>query len=242
MDNRKLRHPRSEYWQSNDEMYRRDLEICSRWAAGESGTVISKDMGISRERVRQLLRRVGAKTVTQRAMIYKEWALLLYRAGMAQTEARRVMGSMAPYRMPPYPTSDTCSTEGCYQKPRGKPHGLCNRCYCRNYYHTNIQHKMGIVLRKRLNKALKYGSASVSAVRYLGCTLEEFRKYIEGLWEPGMSWDNWTTSGWHMDHIRPLNTFDLTDEKQRLEAIHYTNIRPLWAEVNYSRPKDGSDI
>lgn len=241
-DLRHIRPTRQEYWQTNNETYKRDLEICSRWAAGESATSISKDMGISKERARQLLKGGGAKTLKQRNQVYKEWALVLYRAGMTQIEARKAMGLMGHIDMPPPPRHEICSIDGCDKKPEYVIKGLCKRHYYQSQYNTNPQRKLGLLLRARLNIALKEGRGIVSAVRRLGCTLEEFKRYIEGLWEPGMSWDNWARNGWHLDHIRPLNTFDLTDEKQRLEAIHYTNMRPLWAKPNYTRPKDGSDL
>jgi hypothetical protein len=50
-----------------------------------------------------------------------------------------------------------------------------------------------------------------------------------------MSWDNWTTDGWHIDHIKPLASFDLTDRQQLLLACHYTNLQPLWAIDNLSK-------
>ncbi|KKK71749.1 hypothetical protein LCGC14_2910790 [marine sediment metagenome] len=72
-------------------------------------------------------------------------------------------------------------------------------------------------------------------VRNLGCTTEEFIRYISSLFKPGMSWSD--RGEWHLDHIRPIASFDLTDPKQVAEACHYTNIRPLWAKENFSRPK-----
>ena len=48
-----------------------------------------------------------------------------------------------------------------------------------------------------------------------------------------MSWDNWNLAGWHIDHIRPLASFDLTDPVQLKQAAHYTNLQPLWAHDNY---------
>ena len=241
--NRHVRPTRQEYWQSNNEAYRRDLEACSRWASGETAVSISKDMKVSRERIRQILRSGGAKSDSQRSKIYKEWALVLYGAGMNQGEAKSVMGLMGNHHMPSNlkrPKREICMVDGCGRKHFARE--LCKHHYDQCLYNTNPQHKLGLILRIRLRIALKEGRGKLSAVRHLGCTLEEFKEYIEGLWKPGMSWDNWTLDGWHLDHIRPLNTFDLTDKKRRLEAIHYTNMRPLWARDNYSRPKDGSDL
>jgi hypothetical protein len=84
-------------------------------------------------------------------------------------------------------------------------------------------------LRCRLNKAIKLGKGA-SAVRDLGCTILEFINYIADRFEPGMSWDNW--GEWHLDHIRPLVSFDLADRDQCLAAVHYTNYQPLWAPEN----------
>jgi hypothetical protein len=42
-----------------------------------------------------------------------------------------------------------------------------------------------------------------------------------------MSWDNYGFYGWHVDHKRPLSSFDYSDEnKERSlrEAWHYTNL------------------
>ena len=47
-----------------------------------------------------------------------------------------------------------------------------------------------------------------------------------------MSWENYGRKGWHIDHIRPLASFDLTDVEQRRIAFHHTNLQPLWASDN----------
>jgi hypothetical protein len=47
-----------------------------------------------------------------------------------------------------------------------------------------------------------------------------------------MTWDNYGMYGWHIDHINPLSSFDLSDRNQFLEACHYTNLQPLWAQDN----------
>lgn len=92
-------------------------------------------------------------------------------------------------------------------------------------------------MRSRLNKAIKGNFKSGSAVRDLGCSVEYLKAYLEGQFEPGMSWKNWSLKGWHIDHIRPLSSFDLTDREQFLQAIHYTNLQPMWAEENLKKGK-----
>lgn len=64
----------------------------------------------------------------------------------------------------------------------------------------------------------------------VGTSTAGLRAYIESLFVPGMSWDN--RSKWHVDHIRPCCSFDLTDPIQRKQCFHYTNLQPLWAEDN----------
>jgi hypothetical protein len=100
---------------------------------------------------------------------------------------------------------------------------------------NNLQLKIKDSLRARLRSALKHNTKSGSAVRDLGCTIEEFKTYLESKFQPGMNWDNWSRDGWHIDHIKPLASFDLTDRKQLLEACHYTNLQPLWAQDNLSK-------
>lgn len=87
-------------------------------------------------------------------------------------------------------------------------------------------------LRNRMNQAIKNGQKAGSAVRDLGCSIEHLRGYLAGQFETGMSWDNWSRDGWHIDHIKPLSSFDLTDPKQFRQAAHYTNLQPLWATEN----------
>jgi hypothetical protein len=43
----------------------------------------------------------------------------------------------------------------------------------------------------------------------------------------------WANHGeWHIDHIRPLASFDLRKEDHLVLAFHYTNLQPLWAQEN----------
>jgi hypothetical protein len=97
---------------------------------------------------------------------------------------------------------------------------------------NDTQYKLTMSLRSRLNNVLKRNQKVGSAVKDLGCTVDELISYLESKFQPEMSWDNWSKDGWHIDHIKPLTSFDLTDRKQLLEACHYTNLQPLWAKDN----------
>jgi hypothetical protein len=57
-----------------------------------------------------------------------------------------------------------------------------------------------------------------------------------------MSWENHSFKGWHLDHIKPISTFNLIDIEEQKKCFHYTNFRPLWYKDNLSRPKDGRDL
>ena len=41
--------------------------------------------------------------------------------------------------------------------------------------------------------------------------------------------------GWHIDHIKPCASFDLSDPKQQLKCFNYKNLQPLWAEENIKK-------
>lgn len=131
---------------------------------------------------------------------------------------------------------------------------LKNKEYCnkrnRDYYHKNkkeigkknierskidVQFKLRNSLRKRISKFVSGKFKKASAIRDLGCSVDFLKKYLESKFLNGMSWENYGVSGWHIDHIKPLSKFDLTDESQLKEACHYTNLQPLWWYDNINK-------
>jgi len=93
---------------------------------------------------------------------------------------------------------------------------------------NNIGFRIKCNLRGRIYTALKKQKKVGSAVKDLGCTVEQLKQHLEILWLPGMSWNNYGRFGWCIDHIVPLALFDLTDPIQFKKACHYTNLQPLW--------------
>src|SRR3989304_5785240 len=106
--------------------------------------------------------------------------------------------------------------------------------YHKEYYKNNLEkiEKYRLEHKEKNKRNQKSGSA----IRDLGCSIDELKFYIEGQFQQGMTWDNWGVIGtgkkWNIDHKIPLAFFDLTDRKQFLVACHYTNLQPLWALEN----------
>jgi hypothetical protein len=105
-----------------------------------------------------------------------------------------------------------------------------NQAYFKKLKKTNIQFKLACNLRNRLSDALKKNTKSGSAVKDLGCSIEDFKWWLEFWWEDGMSWDNYGNrkNQWSIDHIIPLSKVDLTIKEELLKVCHYTNLQPLW--------------
>ena len=116
------------------------------------------------------------------------------------------------------------------------------RAYSEKRYKTDINFKLKLLLRDRIRSAIKRtvkrtvkGKKCNNTIKLLGCTIQEAREYIEKQFKKGMTWENHSYNGWHIDHIIPCALFDLTDPEQQKKCFHYTNLQPLWAKENMSK-------
>jgi len=87
-------------------------------------------------------------------------------------------------------------------------------------------------LRARINKAVVRGDKSEKTIELLGCTIEDFLTHLEKQFKKGMSWNNYGYETWHIDHIIPCASFDLSVPEQQKECFNFRNMQPLWAEEN----------
>ncbi len=62
---------------------------------------------------------------------------------------------------------------------------------------------------------------------------EKLKKYIESQFKDEYSWEN--RSQWHIDHIRPIASFDIMSEEQQLVAFNWRNLQPLWGIDNLEK-------
>jgi hypothetical protein len=87
---------------------------------------------------------------------------------------------------------------------------------------------------RRLRLLLK-GQKSQATSDLLGCSVEDLKTHLESTWTEGMSWDNYGTRGWHIDHVIPCAAFDQDDEFERRACWNYRNLRALWGDENLAK-------
>ena len=137
---------------------------------------------------------------------------------------------------------DCCKNYENENKDRFKARKLKNfKDYCKNnkdkhntnrkmYYHEVLKNRPNHILAKNLRTRLYHKIKDKSSIVNLGCSISEFKLYIENQFQSGMTWNNY--GEWHIDHVIPLSKFNLTSETELKEACNYLNLQPLWAKDN----------
>ena len=97
------------------------------------------------------------------------------------------------------------------------------------------QTRLKETLRNRVYSAVKMQNAVKAAktAELTGIHIQGLVKHLESQFSSGMNWGN--MGQWHIDHIRPCASFDLTDPEQQKQCFHYTNLQPLWAADNWAK-------
>ena len=115
--------------------------------------------------------------------------------------------------------------------------------YCHTHYHTNkelyrewnrekystdLGFKLKHITSARINQALKLYQTLKTArtIEYLGCNVEEYALYLEEQFDGNMNWDNYGEY-WEIDHIKPIDAFDLNSEEELYSAFNFKNTQPL---------------
>lgn len=99
-------------------------------------------------------------------------------------------------------------------------------------YNSDPNYRLRRVLADRIIKALAGRYKAGLTLPLLGCSLKDFRLYLESRWETGMDWGNYGPQGWHVDHIMPCAIFDLAKPEHQQRCFHFSNLQPMWAGAN----------
>lgn len=97
------------------------------------------------------------------------------------------------------------------------------------------------LLRARIYNAIKRQSKdkgrsdrkAMPTMQLVGCTTAQLRAHLESMFQSGMGWHN--QGQWHIDHIIPCASFDLSQPDQQAKCFHWTNLQPLWAKDNLAK-------
>lgn len=96
-------------------------------------------------------------------------------------------------------------------------------------------YKLKNTLRSRIRDVLR-GMVKASKTKdLLGCSMEELKVHLEKQFKPGMTWKN--HGKWHIDHIKPCDSFNLSDPIEQRKCFNYLNLQPLWAKENLQKGK-----
>jgi hypothetical protein len=101
---------------------------------------------------------------------------------------------------------------------------------------SDPKHRVVASIRSRIQQLIRGRYIKAAGTeKLLGCTWQQAREHLEAQFRPGMSWETYGQKGWHIDHIRPCASFDLSDPEQQRQCFHYSNLQPLWAAENLSK-------
>lgn len=178
---------------------------------GESLKAVGDHFGITRERVRQLLKRegyVGKPDIAQQRLSPEQ---------KEDKRKRKIAWITAWQKRNPEKVKQ-------YRKGYKKRRSARDPGY---RVHQNLQ--------RRIQGVLKGDRKADSSVDLIGCTPDQLRAHLEAQFEPGMTWDNYGVFGWHVDHIVSCWRFDRSDPDWQRKCFHYTNLQPLWREDNMTK-------
>lgn len=102
-------------------------------------------------------------------------------------------------------------------------------------WRQNPKNRVLASLRRRFSFVLNGNRKTDATLKLIGCSKEYLIEHIEKQFQSGMSWDNYGLFGWHIDHIKPCNSFDLSIPEEQRKCFHYTYLQPLWAKDNLKK-------
>ena len=85
----------------------------------------------------------------------------------------------------------------------------------------------------RIRSALK-NNKNKKSIKYLGCTIQQFKQWLEYQFDSNMNWSNQGTY-WEIDHVTPCASFCLEDENEQMLCFNWKNCRPLESKKNIQK-------
>jgi hypothetical protein len=112
--------------------------------------------------------------------------------------------------------------------------------YERKKYHSDETVRIKKLLRRRFLASLKAQSTEKckSIIELSDCNLDFFKKWIEYQYKEitnnEINWEDFKKN-YHMDHLLPCSSFDLTNIEEQKKCFHWKNIQILTKENNLKK-------
>jgi hypothetical protein len=101
---------------------------------------------------------------------------------------------------------------------------------------TDPSFKLLKQLRGRINCALKNNSKSKRTLELIGCTIPQLKQHLQQTaiqnGYTGFDIESYSSRQYHIDHILPCASFDLSLQENQIECFHYSNLQILTAREN----------
>lgn len=180
---------------------------------------------------------VGAQVNRRYSKIWDDWVrvVALYQSGLGIKRIRAKLGYSAPQIIEVLRECGIDTSARRNYALRGAVRSAKDKY--RERYLREVSSPEGRLKRRVMSRIWSaMNSQSVNACgtfSAVGCSADELRAHIEKQFAPGMTWSNY--GEWHVDHIRPCASFDLSDPEQFKACFNWSNLQPLWAAENISK-------
>jgi hypothetical protein len=88
----------------------------------------------------------------------------------------------------------------------------------------NFKYQIRSNLRSYLKKNINCSKQN-KTMKYIGCSMDFLKAWFEYNFDENMDWSN-RGKYWHIDHIKPCNSFDLTIQDEIYKCYNWINLRP----------------
>lgn len=109
----------------------------------------------------------------------------------------------------------------------------------RELYGSDIRYTLKARTSALLSVTMRRTGTTKSArmVELLGYDVSDLKAHLESLFVDGMTWEKYLSGEIHVDHIRPVASFDIKSDRcpEFKKCWSLDNLQPLWAKDNLSK-------
>jgi len=100
---------------------------------------------------------------------------------------------------------------------------------------VDIEFRIKEACKSKFHRAMKRGNNNFNNI--ISCTTGFLKKWIEFNFDDKMNWENYGDT-WHIDHVYPINQFNMSNELEKRICFNWKNLRPLNGKENISKSDD----